>query len=341
MRLARPTAPVLAALLAAGPALAAKVDVVVLQNGSRVVGEIKSMSRARLELSTDDMGTLRVEWENVAAVTAPEFFEVETMGGRLHFGALRPGSGEGRLEVVSSDRATSLALRDVARIQLVKARFLDRFRGSIDAGASYTSASELLQLDLDAELHYRRPRYELKVAADAVLSRQPDVEDTRRGSLTASWARLFPNRHRLLAQGTLEQNRELGYELRSSVMAGWAYLLARDPRNELATGAGLVLNQEQPVEGAATTNAELTAGFNWASFAYDFPNTEVQVAAFGFLGLSQWGRFRLEASASLRRELVTDLYVTLKAYESYDSAPATAGAEQNDWGLSLGLGYKF
>ena len=118
MPLTRLTAPVLAALLVTGPALAAKVDVVLLQNGSRVLGEIKSMSRARLELSTDDMGTLKIEWAKVAAVTAPEFFEVETMGGRLHFGALRPGSGEGRLEVVSSDRATSLALRDVARIEM-------------------------------------------------------------------------------------------------------------------------------------------------------------------------------------------------------------------------------
>ncbi len=341
MPLARLTAPVLAALLAAGPASAAKVDVVLLRNGSRVVGEIKSMSRARLELSTDDMGTLKVEWEKVAAVTAPEFFEVETMGGRLHFGSLRPGAGEGRLEVVSSDRATSLALRDVARIQLVKARFLDRFRGSIDAGASYTSASELLQLDLDAELRYRRPRYELVVAADAVLSRQPDVEDTRRATLSASWARVFSNRHRLLGQGTLEQNRELGYELRSSVVGGWGYLLARDSRNELLGSGGLAVNREQPVEGETTTNAELTAGLNYARFTYDFPHTDVQLAASGFLGLNQWGRFRLEASASLSRELLADFYLTLKTYESYDSAPATTGAQRNDWGLSVGVGYKF
>jgi hypothetical protein len=66
--------------LAAPVARAApKVDVVVLQNGSRVVGEIRSMSRGRLELRTDDMGTTYVEWGNVAQVMAPEFFEVEDM----------------------------------------------------------------------------------------------------------------------------------------------------------------------------------------------------------------------------------------------------------------------
>ena len=87
----------LLATLAAGPALAApKVDVVVLQNGTRVVGEIRSMSRGRLELKTDDMGTLQVEWGNVVEVTAPEFFEVEDMGGALYFGSLRPGQARGR-----------------------------------------------------------------------------------------------------------------------------------------------------------------------------------------------------------------------------------------------------
>jgi hypothetical protein len=69
---------VLCACLAAGTAVAApKVDVVVLQNGTRVVGEIRTMSRGKLELKTDDMGTLEIEWGNVSEVTAPEYFEVE------------------------------------------------------------------------------------------------------------------------------------------------------------------------------------------------------------------------------------------------------------------------
>ena len=82
-------------------------------------------------------------------------------------------------------------------------------------------------------------------------------------------------------------------------------------------------------------------GFDYANFAYDFPNTDIQLTTFGYLGLSQWGRFRLEASASLKRELFSDFFFGLKGYESYDSEPATAGAQKNDWGLSLSLGFSF
>jgi hypothetical protein len=338
----RVAASLLLAVLAAAPARAApKVDVVVLQNGTRVVGEIRSMSRGKLELKTDDMGTLQVEWGNVVQVTAPEFFEVEDMEGGLYFGSLRPGRAEGALDVVADWGENSLLLGRVARIQLVKASFWDRFRGSIDAGAGYTSATELLQLDLDAELRYRRPRFEVHAAADAVITQQPEVEETRRSSLSLSYTRLFSSRHRVFAQGAVEQNQELGYDLRSSVVGGWSYVLARSQSNELFGGAGLGLNRENPVDGESTTNVEAVTGFDWANFAYDFPNTDIRVTAFAFLGLNQWGRFRLESNVSLRREVFSDLYVGVKGYESYDSQPATEGAQKNDWGLSLTLGYSF
>jgi hypothetical protein len=44
------TANTLLIAIAAAPAQAAKVDVVVLKNGTRIVGEVKSMSKARLEV---------------------------------------------------------------------------------------------------------------------------------------------------------------------------------------------------------------------------------------------------------------------------------------------------
>jgi len=236
--------PILAALtltLAGLPGAARaskKVDVVVLQNGSRVIGEVRSMQKGRMELGTDDMGTIQVEWANVAQVTAPGFFEVEEMGGALHFGSLRPGPGEGMLEVVADWGTELLPLGRVARIQLVKSGFWQRFKGSVEAGASYTSASELLQLELDGDLRYRQPRFEFSAGANAVITQQPDVEDTRRASLNVGYARLFSNRQRVFTQGTLEQNQALGYDLRTSVLGGWARTLARNSGNELVAGGG-------------------------------------------------------------------------------------------------------
>ncbi len=327
--------------LSSAAAAAAKVDVIVLENGSRIVGEIRSMNRGRLEVKTDDMGTIQIEWGNVVEVMAPEYFEVEDMSGRLRFGSLRPSAIAKTMEITSVLGAQPLPLHRVARIQLVESKFWARISGSLDAGASYTSASELLQLDLDGVMRFRRPKFEFSAEADAVLTRQPEVDDTRRGSLTLSYRRLFANGQRVVAQGAIEQNRELGYEWRSSVTGGWARYLVRNTRNELVGGAGLTLNHEVPVEGEETTNVEAALGFSYANFAYDFPNTDIQVGATAFLGLNQWGRFRLESNARLTREILRDFYVGIKGYESYDSQPATEGATKNDWGLSLSLGWRF
>jgi hypothetical protein len=330
-------------LAAAPPPVGAapKSDVVVLRNGSRVIGEIRSMTKSRLELGTDDMGTAQIEWDNIVSLTAHAFFEVEDMDGGLRVGSLRPGPGDGTLEVAADWGSDVLPLRQVMRIQLVKTGFWERFKGSVDVGAGYTSATELLQFDFDADVRFTRPRFEAFATADAVVTQQPEADDTQRSSLTLGYTRIFPNRHRIFAQAAFEQNRELGFELRSSLVGGWAYALARDRKNQLVGGAGLSVNRETPVEGESTTNLEAVFGLDYANFAYDFPNTDIQLTAFSYLGLNQWGRFRLEASASLRRELFSDFYFGLKGYESYDSDPATEGAEKNDWGLSLTLGYSF
>jgi hypothetical protein len=53
-----------------------KTDVVTLFNGDRITGEIVSLDRGRLEFKTDDAGTLEIEWDNVARLTADGLFEI-------------------------------------------------------------------------------------------------------------------------------------------------------------------------------------------------------------------------------------------------------------------------
>ena len=206
----------LAAALPRRPA--EKVDVVVLQNGTRVVGEVRSMKRGKLELKTDDMGTLPGRVGNVVQVTAPGLFEVEDMHGRLRFGTLRPSADGSQLEVVNVEGAQPLPCPRWHASSSVEARFRDRISGSLDAGASYTSSSELLQLDLDGDIRFRRPKFETAAEASAVLTRQPDVEDTRRAARRSPTRGCSRRRARLRA-GALEQNRELRIEVRSSVAA--------------------------------------------------------------------------------------------------------------------------
>ena len=65
------------------PCQAQKTDTLWLRNGDRLVGEIKRLSRALLKYSTDDLGTVSVEWDKVDRLVSPASFEIEDLIGRL------------------------------------------------------------------------------------------------------------------------------------------------------------------------------------------------------------------------------------------------------------------
>jgi hypothetical protein len=80
-------------LLCLAPAAqAAKTDVARLINGDDVTGEIKSLEFGELRYSTDSMGTVSIEWEEVLALTSDQALQVEVSSGARYFGNLS-GSG--------------------------------------------------------------------------------------------------------------------------------------------------------------------------------------------------------------------------------------------------------
>lgn len=328
-------------LLAAAPAFGAKTDVVVLRNGDHVTGEVQQLERGRLQLKTDDLGTVEIEWDKVASVAAAAPFDVDDLSGGRYMGALVPGPVAGQMLIVWGDRTDTVELWTLFRIRRLNKSFWKRLDGSLDVGASYTSASSLFNLDLVGNLGVLRPGYEVAADASSTVTSQPDVEDTRRNTLSLSYARRFPKRWVALVKGLVEQNRELGFDLRSSGAAGGGRYLVQSPRDKLLAALGLSVNRERPLEGEATTNVEATASLAYDRFSYDFPKVDVSLAAAGYASLNNGSRYRLDVQGQLKRELVKDFYATLRGYESYDSRPATEGAPRNDYGITFALGWAF
>jgi uncharacterized protein DUF481 len=328
-------------VLAAVPAWAVKTDVVVLRNGDRLTGEVEHLERGRLSLKTDDLGTVEIEWDKVVSVTAAAPFDVDDLRGNRYLGSLAPGPGAGQVVIAWFGRAATVDLAALVRIRRLGTSFWKRLDGSLDVGASYTSASELFKLDVAGSLGWERPGYEISVDGNSTISSQPEVEDTRRSNLTLSYARRFPDRWVALAQARVEQNRELGFDLRSAASAGGGRYLVQRRNDRLLAGLGISVNRERPIEGETTTNVEAIVTLGYDRFSYDYPKVDVSIAFGGFASLSDGGRYRMDVQGSLKRELVKDFYATLRGYESYDNRPPTEGAPRNDYGVTFALGWSF
>lgn len=325
----------------ASPALAAKTDVLILKNGDHITGEVELLERGRLSFSTDDMGTLAIEWDKVASITAAASFEIEDLKGGQYFGSLKAAPDSGSVAIVEAKGTRVLALLSVARISRLGASFWERLEGAVDVGASYTSSSDLYKLDLGAESRYERPGYALSANASATLSRQPEVEDTRRAMLGVNASRRRPNRWLYFTQGLLEMNPQLGFNLRGALAGGIGRYVVKSLHDDFLAGTGLSVNREDPLEGENTTNPEILVVLQYGRFSYDFPKVDTQFTFTGYEGINDWERFRLEVDARIRREVFKDFDVTLRGYESYDARPATPDAANNDFGLSFALSWSY
>ena len=75
-------------------------------------------------------------------------------------------------------------------------------------------------------------------------------------------------------------------------------------------------------------------------FTYDSPKTTLKTSLAVFPRLTGDGGVRLDLDFSVRQELITDLFLELSLYGTYDSTPPEDGTS-NDWGIVTGLGYTF
>jgi len=53
------------------------------------------------------------------------------------------------------------------------------------------------------------------------------------------------------------------------------------------------------------------------------------------------GRVRLEAAASVKREIISDFYLAISIFDSFDSRDPTTLQPRNDWGPTVSVGWQF
>jgi hypothetical protein len=224
---------------------------------------------------------------------------------------------------------------------MIEASFWKRLSGRVDLGFAYTKSSDLAEFNTDASVEFIRPKFSAEFALSSLIQRQQGGSDTTRNAGSFTYTRSFENRRFALGRLSAAQNRELGFDLRAAFSGAWGTYFLRSQGNEIAAAAGLSVNREVPVAGETTTNLEALVGLDWANFAYDFPKTDIEISTLLYVGLTEWGRYRVDLQGRISRELFKDFTLVVKGFYDYDSRSATTGERQDDYQISLALGYTF
>ena len=326
--------------LAGTPAWAQpKTDVITLANGDRITGEIVRMVRGRLELKTDDAGTIYIEWDIVVRIQATRQFEVETMTRQRIYGALATPADR-RLQI--GDVPTPLPLDEITQITPINAGFWKKLEGAVNAGFSYTKSSGVAQINLSGNVRYRRPEFVVHLSGSATLTDQSDEDQADdRSAVELAYARYRGPNWFISGATRFENNESLGLELRSQIGGLIGRRLLSTNLAQMQAGAGIVGNDEQGVDTEATQNIEGLFSFTTSYYSYDGSKTNLDFSFQYYPSLSNWGRQRVQLDNSLKRDIYKDLNAAMTLYFTFDSAPPNPSAARSDLGITFSLGWSF
>jgi hypothetical protein len=331
----------LSLLLWPTPASAQKTDVIVLTNGDRVTTEIKELQRGRIRASTDGMGTVYIEWDDIDRLSSPARHEVVLDSGERFVGALET-TGTPREVLIRADEPVALSLDRIVRITPANQRFWEQLDGAVDLGYNFANAGDTTQLTLSVSATRRAERVEVSFNADSFFSAKEGAEDTSRHSLGMSVLRDIGQRWGLITLGQFERNEELQLALRSQLGGGYVRRIIQSNVVTLLALAGAAINREEFLDDTpGQNNVEGAFGVDFQWFTYDTPKTDVATSFYVFPSINSWGRTRLELDAQLRRELVSDFFFNVAFRDSFDSDSPSAGGARNDFNVVTSFGWTF
>jgi hypothetical protein len=320
---------------------APKTDVIQLKNGDRVTGEIKSLQKGQLEVSTDHMGTILIEWEHVDEVLSQTGQSVELTNGTRFYGTLEKPETLSFVRINTPDGAVGVSSDDIINMYPVEPGIWDRLDISARVGFSWDKSSKVGKYSLGMDASWRDPNFLTRGSFQTDITTQQAVDDSQRTVFNLNHMRFLQDKRFRGVFGNLESNDELGIELRTLAGAGYGWIPIRSQRTLFTLMAGLAVNRERPKDGETETELEAVGSLLWDYFMFSHPERNIALNLSVYPNLTDTGRYRASFDTVMKIELVKDLYFDITAYASYDNRPLSDQASQSDYGISSGLGYNF
>lgn len=329
-------------MLVEAPVMAApKTDVVIMNNGDKLTGEIKELDRGRLKFKTIATQTIYIDWKEVRSIASVNGFQVELINGDRMFGTLLESLEAGLLIIEGPEGTVAVPYDNVVHITRIKKDFLSRISANLDFGFSYTQASKIIQYTLSGAASYRGYVNVFKTKLNSILNDQQDVQTTRRNDIEFTYSRILKPKRTGSTTLAFQQNDELGIALRVLVsVGGGLYVVQRN--NELwAFFLGLSSNTEIATSDTTQSNLEVKIGSTFEIFNYTEPQRDLVISLNVFPSLTQSGRYRLELDSKMKWEIVKDFYIGFSVLESFDSKPPPGAGSRNDITLSTSIGISY
>jgi len=344
-----------------------RTDVVAMYNGDRVTGEIVSLFAGILEYKTDSMGTLKIEWQEIAQLNSVYHYEFRLSNGQRYYGSVVDAERPGQMRIEDLYGEHDIEWLDVVEIRPIEDKFIDRIDIYLSAGYNYTKASSVSQTSFNTVIAYEDERTRNQLTARTVLT-DTDTGDTSSTRVDLS-RQIWTDRAQLyrVFYGNYESNDELGLDKRFALGLGWGRYAIDTNRMRFGYSGGVQGLTEKtfatssgeapadpeeledpdmpPASGSGGTeyfreeSAELFLSVEFSTWRFDTPELDVKFDTTLYPSITNSGRLRGNTDLRVRWEIVEDLFWDITAYGAYDSDAESD--DQFDYGITTGLGWEY
>lgn len=335
----------LIAAFLSSPAYAKKTDVVVLANGDAVTGEIKGLEFGSLQYSTDSMGTVRIDWEDITSVKSNQNLQIEVTDGSRYFGSLLASADNHSVRIRTASQEFDVPAQQVIRITPIETneKIWQNLDGSFSFGFQTQKASEVTTSNAAADISLRTRKflYGLKLTSTVADEPTEDLDSyTARQSIEAHFQRFRPNRWFTDWFTRWERNTETGINARSAAGGALGRYLVQTNKNQLSLAVGLQAARTSFIgDDESATEAEGRFEIRYLHRNI-IPETSVTFTSLIYPLIDDLSKFRAETDLSFKREFFSDLFFSLSIGQSYISDPPTGGSS-SDYSVTTSLGYSF
>ena len=329
------------ALLSPGAQAGRKTDIIILYNGDRVTGEIISLLGGILEVSTDSMGRLNIEWPEVASVDSKYHYELRLSNGERMYGSFDDNARPGQVVLVDIFGKHNVESLQVVEIRPIEDNLLDRIDIYLSTTFQYTKATDLGQISFNTDISYEDEASQTRFSGrtDLISSNDEESNSSRYDIERWSWRKNRSDSFRSLF-ANYEDNDELGLNRR--IGAGYGVgRYWRDTNKTRFTGAmGLQAITESFSGQETNEDIELYLSTTFNTWKFTTPELDIDFTFNVYPSLTDSGRVRTDGNLRIRWELIEDLFWDVTAWMTSDNQAETEDSTI-DYSITTGIGWEY
>lgn len=315
-------------------------DSLIFKNGDVMVGEIKSMDRAIIQIETDYSDSdFNIDWNKIQNIHTKTSFFITLTDGAKYYGNLKSIS-DSKINILTVDKkVVECTINDIVFLRQVKKTFWDRLYASIDIGFSLTKANNLRQVTSRSTIGYRAEKWSTDATFNTFRSTQAKVERIERSDGKIDYRYVLPRRWYTIATVILESNTEQKLDLRINAQLGLGRFIIRTNSAYWGTNLGVNRNVERYSSETADRNS-------WEGYLgtelnlYDIGDFSLLSRFMAYPGITEKSRFRSDFTLDTKYDLPYDFYIKIGLTINYDNKPA-AEASETDYVFQTGFGWEW